>query len=220
VEGEAVSADVLGGLRVAVALAALVVAGVVAVAAEDARRWDDRLRTDDLRFVAQPSGGARWRESKWLGAAAVRSTLGIDDDLRFRRVVSAFRVERADAGSSGDAIAKLQLRAQLEGALRAIQRNDPDPLRRARAANMIGILSFESAVTGRSGEQSLLDQTLAQFRNAVRIDPREEEPKYNLELLLHLLARGDLRSTGGRGGEGGPESEAGGAGTTDPGRGY
>lgn len=213
------NADLRGALRVAAATAVLVVAGVVALAAEDARRWDDRVRADDLRFSAQPSGAA-WREPEWLGAAAVRSILGIDDDLRFRRVVSAFRVERADAGSSGDAIAKLQRRAQLEGALRGIQRNDPDPLRRARAANMIGILTFDAAVTGRSGEQSLLDQTLAQFRNAVRIDPREEEPKYNLELLLHLLARGDLRSTGGRGGEGGPESEAGGAGTTDPGRGY
>jgi hypothetical protein len=219
VEGQPVSADLRGALRVAAALAVLVVGGFVALAAEDARRWDDRLRTDDLRFHAQPSAGA-WRQPEWVGAAAVRSILGIDDDLQFRRVVSAFRVERADAGSSGDAIAKLQRRAQLEGALRGIQRNDPDPIRRARAANMIGILSFDSAVTGRSGEQSLLDQTLAQFRNAVRIDPREEEPKYNLELLLHLLARGDLRSTGGRGGEGGPESEAGGAGTTDPGRGY
>lgn len=213
------SADLRGALRVAAALAVLVAAGVVAVAAEDARRWDDRVRTDDLRFRAQ-SSGTTWREPDWLGAATVRSVLGIDDDLRFRRVISAFRAERADAGSSGDAIAKLQQRAQLEAALRAIQRNDPDPLRRARAANMIGVLSFDSAVTGRSGEQSLLDQTLAQFRNAVRIDPREEEPKYNLELLLHLLARGDLRSAGGRGGDGGPESEAGGAGTTDPGRGY
>jgi hypothetical protein len=213
------NADLRGASRVAAAIAVLVAAGVVALAAEDARRWDDRVRADDLRFSSQPSGAA-WREPQWLGAATVRSILGIDDDLRFRRVVSAFRVERADAGSSGDAIAKLQRRAQLEGALRGIQRNDPDPLRRARAANMIGILTFDSAVTGRSGEQSLLDQTLAQFRNAVRIDPREEEPKYNLELLLHLLARGDLRSTGGRGGEGGPESEAGGAGTTDPGRGY
>jgi hypothetical protein len=215
-----VSARVRGALRVAAAVAVLAVAGVVALAAEDARRWNDRIRTDDLRFRAQPRGGATWREPEWLGAAAVRSILGIDDDLRFRRVVAAFRVERADAGSSGDAIAKLQRRAQLESALRATQRNDPDPLRRARAANMIGILSFDAAVSGRSGEQSLLDQTLAQFRNAVRIEPREEEPKYNLELLLHLLARGDLRSTGGRGGEGGPESEAGGAGTTDPGRGY
>ena len=213
------SADLRGALRVAAALAVLVAAGVVAVAAEDARRWDDRVRTGDLRFRAQPSG-TTWSEPEWLGAAAVRSVLGIDDDLRFRRVSSAFRAERADAGSSGDAIAELQQRAQLEAALRAIQRNDPDPLRRARAANMIGILSFDSAVTGRSGEQTLLDQTLAQFRNAVRIDPREEEPKYNLELLLHLLARGDLRSAGGRGGDGGPESEAGGAGTTDPGRGY
>jgi hypothetical protein len=215
-----VSARVRGALRVAAAVAVLAVAGVVALAAEDARRWNDRIRTDDLRFRAQPRGGATWREPEWLGAAAVRSILGIDDDLRFRRVVAAFRVERADAGSSGDAIAKLQRRAQLESALRATQRNDPDPLRRARAANMIGILSFDAAVTGRSGEQSLLDQTLDQFRNAVRIDPREEESKYNLELLLHLLARGDLRSAGGRGGEGGPESEAGGAGTTDPGRGY
>lgn len=213
------SADLRGALRVAAALAVLVAACVVALAAEDARRWEDRLRTDDLRFSAQPGAGA-WRQPEWVGASAVRSTLGIDDDLRFRRVVSAFRVERADAGSSGNAIAKLQRRALLEGALRGIQRNDPDPLRRARAANMIGILTFDAAVTGRSGEQSLFDQALAQFRNSVRIDPREEEPKYNLELLLHLLARGDLRSTGESGGEGGPESEAGGAGTTDPGRGY
>lgn len=214
------SADARGALRVAAALAALAVAGVVALAAEDARRWEERIRTDDVRFRAQPRGGATWRQSDWAGAAGVRSVLGIDDDLRFRRVVAAFRVERADLGSSGDAIARLQRRAQLESALRAIQRNDREPLRRARAANMIGILSFDSAVTGRSGEQSLLDQTLAQFRNAVRLDPREEAPKYNLELLLHLLARGDLRSAGGRGGDGGPESEAGGAGTTDPGHGY
>ena len=77
------------GLRIAAALGVLVVAGVVGLAAEDVRRWDDRLRTDDLRLRAQP-GGAAWQQPEWLGAAAVRSILGIDDDLGFRRVVSGF----------------------------------------------------------------------------------------------------------------------------------
>lgn len=214
------SRSVVSALRVAAAVAALAVAGVLAVAAEDARRWPDRVRLDDLRFRADPVRGAEWRESRWLGAPAVRSLLGIRDDLEFRRVVAAFHAEREGANRSGDALAELQKRAQLETALRSIERIDPDLLRRARAANMLGILSFDAAISSRGGERALLNQTLAEFRTAVQIDPREEEPKYNLELLLALLARGDVRSTGGRGGEGGPESEAGGAGLTDPGHGY
>jgi len=54
-------------LRIAAALVALVFAGIVALAAEDARRWEQRVRTDDLRFRAQPSGGATWREPEGPG---------------------------------------------------------------------------------------------------------------------------------------------------------
>ncbi len=219
-EGPRVSAGLLSALRIAAAVAALGAAGVVAVAAEDARLWPERIRLDDLRFRADPIRGGEWRESTWAGAAAVRSVLGIRDDLEFRRVVAAFHAEREDQSQSGDSLGRLQQRAQLESVLRSIQRSDPDRQRRARASNMLAVLSFDAAIASRTGESALLDQTLAEFRSAVLVDPREEEAKYNLELLLHLLAQGDLRSTAGRGGEGGPESESGGAGTTDPGRGY
>ena len=213
------SAGVVSALRIAAALAALVVAGVVAVAAEDARRWPENLRLDDVRFRAAPER-ADWGESKWLGADAVRSILALDDDLEFRRVVAAFHRQREGGVTDTDAVARLQAQAQLETALRAIEREDSSQQRRARAANMLGVLSFDAAISTPRGAQSLLDQTVGEFRAAIRIDPREEEAKFNLELLLELIARGDLRSTAGRGGVGGQESEAGGAGLTDPGRGY
>lgn len=207
-------------LRVTAALAALAVAAVLAVGAEDARRWPDSVRLDDVRSRAAPER-AEWRESDWAGAEAVRSLLAIEDDLEFRRLVSAFHRQREGArGRSDDALARLQAQAQLETALRATERSAADPLRRARAANMLGVLSFEAAMSSPRGTQALLDQALGEFRNAIRIDPREEEAKYNLELVLALIERGDVRSTSERGGEGGQESEAGGAGLTDPGRGY
>jgi hypothetical protein len=205
-------------LRVTAALAALAAAALLAVAAEDARRWPDSVRLDDVRFRAAPDR-AEWRESDWAGAEAVRSLLAIDDDLEFRRLVAAFHRQR-EGGRSNDALARLQAQAQLETALRATERGDPDPLRRARAANMLGVLSFEAAISSPRGAQALLDQTLGEFRNAIRVDPREEEAKYNLELVLALIERGDVRSTSERGGVGGQESEAGGAGLTDPGHGY
>jgi hypothetical protein len=212
------SPGVASALRIAAALAALVVAAVVAVAAEDARRWPENLRLDDVRFRAAPER-ADWGESQWFGADAVRSLLGLDDDLEFRRLVAAFHRQR-EGVTETDAVARLQAQAQLETALRAIERGDSSTQRRARAANMLGVLSFDAAISTPRGAQSLLDQTVGEFRTAIRIDPREEEAKFNLELLLELVARGDLRSTAGRGGVGGQESEAGGAGLTDPGHGY
>jgi hypothetical protein len=212
------SAGVASALRIVAAVVALGAAAIIAVAAEDARRWPANLRFDDVRFRAAPQR-ADWGESKWFGASAVRSLLAIEDDLEFRRVVAAFHRQREGATAT-DSVARLQAQAQLETALRAIERGDPDLQRRARAANMLGVLSFDAAISTPRGAQSLLDQSVGDFRASIRIDPREEEAKFNLELVLALIARGDLRSTAGRGGFGGEESEAGGAGLTDPGHGY
>lgn len=205
--------------RFAVLVAGIVLlclAGALAFAAEDARSWPQRLREGDVRYRAVPAAGDPWREP----SRSVRALLGVNDDLRFRRGLWAYRVSEQRVRAAQQEFGGAELRAQVETLLGGLAANDDDPVRRSSAATMLGVLAYGEYVRNTRGGSVFLQRSLRSFREAIQLDPANDDAKFDLELLLELVAS-SLNDTGDAAtGQGGPETDVGGAGITRPGEGY
>lgn len=204
--------------RVAALAAGLVLLGLAvltAAAAEAARTWPDGLREGDVRYRAVPLVGDPWPESP----RAVRELLAVNDDLRFRRALWAYRVSEQRVRRSQEEFGGAELRAQTETLLGGLAASDPDPARRSSAATILGVLAYGESVRSSQGGDVFLQRSLRSFREAIQLDPSNDEAKFDLELLLDLASSANA-SGGSAGGPGGPETDVGGAGTTRPGEGY
>jgi hypothetical protein len=163
-----------------------VASAVLVVFALDVLRWDRQLGRQDLGFRAAP-GQARLSEpSALLPFDIAKKTLAADDDLLFRRQLQAFA--RIRPGAVADAQRFEQLRGETQLALARLSRVDPDPRRRSRAANMIGVLALDPqrAPTVQEDFARLVVGAIDAFRSAVEIDPANADAKRNLELALRL----------------------------------
>ena len=195
----------------------LAAAAVAAAAAADARSWPGRLRVGDVRYRAAPAAATDpWDD----GAGPVRGVLGVDDDLRFRRAVWAYRVAQRRVRESEEALGGTEARAQVESLLGGLAESDADPRRRSSAATMLGVLGYEEYARNSRGGGVFLQRSLRAFREAIQLDPTNDEAKFDLELLLELVASGPGEAGGSSGGKGGPDTDAGGPGTIRRGGGY
>jgi hypothetical protein len=107
-------------------------------------------------------------------------------------------------------------RARAQDALLRVAASDV-PQRSAQARTLLGILTFGSSASG--GEQDQVEGAIADFTDAVRTDPANDDAKFDLELLLRLSAAHGTRpgqGVGGGFGRGGRHGAGGGS----PGRGY
>jgi hypothetical protein len=207
--------------RLALPVAAL--AALVAVAlglfARDVRRWQDTVRRDDVAFLVQPLDPALWHGPDSASGRAARKLLGIDDDLRFRDAerlfvrghvpVTTFEREKARLGARGSAAALLD----------AVSSGDPSAWRRARAATLLGLLTFEDAQGDAENGAALVRRAVGLFEDAAREDPRADDAKFDLELLLTLLREQERQGRE----PGGDQGDAGGgvgAGVSGIGGGY
>jgi hypothetical protein len=85
--------------------------------------------------------------------------------------------------------------------------------------NLLGILAFADSQPHGAGRPAPIERSVADFQAAVRLDPENEDAKFNLEWLLRrLVARGTR--PGGTAGEGGPATGRRGAAGGVPGKGY
>lgn len=194
----------------------LCLAGALAYFAEDARSWPERLREGDVRYRAVPAAGDPWREP----SRTVRAALGVDDDLRFRRGLWAYRVSEQRARAAQQEFGGAELRAQVETLLGGLAANDSDPARRSSAATMLGVLAYGEYVRNARGGSVFLQRSLRSFREAIQLDPSNDDAKFDLELLLELVASSKSDIGQAATGQGGPETDVGGAGITRPGEGY
>ena len=64
---------------------------------------------------------------------------------------------------------------------------DTEPWRRARAANLLGILLVEDAKEGRELAPALSRQAVRAFSTGARQAEGADEPRFNLEILLTQL---------------------------------
>ena len=205
------------GARILFAIALLVAAVVLALLASDLLRWRNAIRSGDLQF-SRGTADARWNAAAVLPFDPARALLGIGDQLQFRRAAQSFETIQAAGRGYDNGVSETHARGELEARLTELARSS-DRLRTSEADNLLGILAFaDSKQTGPSAPAPV-EQSVSDFQAAVRLDPGNEEAKFNLELLLRqLVAKGSRR--GSNNGPGGPARGHRGAGGGLPGRGY
>jgi hypothetical protein len=203
--------------RLALAVAALVLAVFPAVLAADVQAWRETLRDDDVRYLAEERPPPGWSTSTRLPARLSRGLLAVGDDVELRRAVTAFRTARRATEGFGTRFVRQRLRENAEIALGDVVNHQGGP-QASQAADLLGVLEFVDATSGPRAATPV-ERSLGSFRNAVRLDPGNVAAKYNLELLLRLLeARGERIGPNPQPGPRASGQRGAGAGT--PGRGY
>ncbi len=208
-----------GRLAVPLAVVALMLAAGLALLARDVRRWQQTMASDDVRFVVAPVERALWSGPSGVDGRLARRLLGVDDDVRFRRAERLFVRGHVPASTFALETSRLAALGGARELLEEVAAADASPGRRARAANLLGLVLFEDAQSDREHGPALVRQALARFRDAARADPSADEARFNLELVLSLLRQGQRQGRA----PGGTQASGGGgvgAGLIAPGGGY
>jgi hypothetical protein len=203
-------------ILVGAAAVCLVLAAFAAMAARDAGEWQTAFRRGDVEAAATGrNASASWSVEELVPFGLTRGILGVNDDLAFRRGVALFRRARTGIPSFDTGLRGTALRVQAEATLARAIRADKDATRAAAAENLLGILVVVDS-TLPSGTSTPIERAIFQFRDAIHLDPSNEDAKKNLELIYQLTAppntlSGTLRREG--------RSHSG-ASATSPGHGY
>ena len=174
-------------VRTLAAAATFALAAVLALLANDIRRWDGALREGDARFVAGAGAEDLWRADTLLPSGAGRRLLGLDDDLAYRAAVRMFRLGRTREPAFGRDLLPAY-RVDAETQLEEIARSGADRGRRSQALNLIGVLTLARARSDPARSAGIVRESISTFRAAIEVDPRNTDAKANLELLLRLRA--------------------------------
>ena len=167
--------------------ALLLLALVLAGTAHQVAAWHNVMVEDDVRFVTAPGTPHLWAAPDGPGAGRAKDLLGLGDDLRFRMAERLYVRGHQNATSFVQEKARLSARAAAVDLLEDTVALDPASWRRARAANLLGILLFEDSRAGQEVSQDLSRQALRAFATGTREDQGAEDARFNLELLLTLL---------------------------------
>ncbi len=188
-----------------------------ALLAADLRSWQTALRAGDSTFANDPAA-ASWEASTSFPFDPAFRLLGLSDQIALRRAAQQF-VQVAAAGNGLDnGFSESQARGALEEVLTKLGAG-PDAGRDSAAENLLGILAFLDTKQHGPNAPAPVERSVADFQSAARLDPGNDDAKFNLELLLRdLLARG-VRP-GSNGSSTGPAKGHKGAGGGQPGRGY
>jgi hypothetical protein len=190
---------------------------VLLVLALDIARLRSTLADDDLRYRAAPAERL-WQADEVLPGAAGR-LLGVRDDILFRRALRGVRLSHPEMPGFSDpsyVVHRNEATAWLTDVIHA----DHDAARTSRAANLLGVLSFADAIADYTNRGKLLESAAGRFRQAIALDPGNEEAKYNLELTLSRSKGLELTEAGGGNAPSPGGKGAKGAGAGDPGSGY
>ena len=203
--------------RIAAAVALLALAAVLACLAADVLGWREAVRSGDREFSGH-AAAATWSASTVLPWDPAHDLLGLGVPLRFRAAAQGFAAARAARQGYDNGLSESRTRGELEAEL-ALLGQSRDHVIASESDNMLGILAFADASQSGPIAPAPVDQSVADFQAAVRLDPTNADAKFNLELLLRqLLARG-VRP-GSNSSAGGPAKGHHGAGGGLPGRGY
>jgi hypothetical protein len=199
-------------LIVAALLVALAVLAILLAA--DVRSSHSALASGDTLYAQSP-GHASWTPRTRLGGLAA-DLLGTRDDLAVRRALQLYAIAAATHLRLDNATEVQTARAAAQDALTKVAANG-DATRSSEARTLLGILTFRSSATGAASDQ--VDAAVAAFTDAVRADGRNDEAKFDLELVLKLSAAHGTRPGQGVGGGFGRGARRGAGGGT-PGQGY
>jgi hypothetical protein len=218
----------------AVVVSFLACIGIVsAIAARDVLAWRGQTARADVAIASHSPDLGVWRPHTWLPAGVSEWLAGTGDDVEFGQTLQHFQVFRGDQqwglfvanGANGDPSAfahrTLEL-AALEFKFDQLARSSRSAELRSRARQLNGILLFQHLILQGGDAKTTLERTIADFTEAVRLDPENATAKYDLEGLLYLykpLSNGvppplknRQSTTGPNAGGGGSPGSGGGAG--------
>jgi len=201
------------------ALACFLAAVFFVLLAADLRSWSGALRDGDVRYTVAPEDESLWDADERLPVGLARLLAAVDDDVEFREAVRALRLARLEDGTVSDPELALR-RNEALARLEAIATGEGDPVRRSRAAGLLGVLGIARLASETQDRIAILESTITSLQYAITLDPDNADAKFNLELTLQR-GRG-TQLTEGAGGTNPSPGGAGsqGAGAGDPGSGY
>jgi hypothetical protein len=182
-------------LRAGGAVVCIAVAVVLVLLAVDARAWSSRLPADDLRFRHDPSTHKLWRPRELSPFRVDDSLLGLGDDLAYRRALRAFRMGRPLEPIFSTQATTHRVQAQI--ALTHVLESTRDPARGTQAANLLGVLGFAMATQDVGQRATFLNNAVTAFREAIAIDPTNDDALFNLEYALDQLKGSGEQQAGG-----------------------
>lgn len=204
---------------IAGALVCMALAAGLALLAADIARYRDALPAGDVRYRVSPSDDDLWSTSELIPFGAATKLLDVQDDVDFRRAVRAMRLARLDDETVSDPELAL-LRSEAQARLEAIASGADDPLRRSRAANLLGALGLARLPSETQDRAALVQSITSNLRLAIELDPTNDEAKYNLEVALQRSSGIELSEGAGGANPAPGGSGVEGAGAGDPGSGY
>jgi hypothetical protein len=179
-------------LRLAAIAVLAAVAVIASLLAADVRAWPVALGRGDSVYAISPAR-AEWTPTTRLGDHS-KTLLGTAEDVSARLALQRYRHVAGHQQQLNDALGVQTQRAAAIGTLSG-PANSADRQIAAQARTLLGILAFDEAAQG--GGVSQTDTAIADFSDAVRIDPGDTAAKFDLELLLRLgAAHGHKRGTG------------------------
>ena len=205
-------------LTVAAVAGCLVLGTLLLVLALDVARLRSALPADDVRYLGQPEQRL-WEPDEIVPGGLARTMLAVDDDIRFRQAVRGVRLSHPEMPGFSDPSYVVH-RNEATAWLTDIVQQDDDPKRQSSAANLLGVLTFADAVADYTNRGRLLEGATGRFRQAINLDPANDEAKHNLELTLSRSRGLELSEAGGGNAPSPGGKGAKGAGAGDPGSGY
>jgi hypothetical protein len=183
------------GLPAAVVVACVLGALVSFSLAHDVLSLRATIARDDVRYRAAPSE-VLWSPRQLVPGGVARTLMGVDDDLLYRRALRATRLSHPEQPGFSDASYVVN-RNEATAWLTDIVLHDSSATRRSAAANLLGVLSFADAIGDYSNRGRLLASAAGRFRQAIALDPANDDAKLNLELTLSRAKGLELSESGG-----------------------
>lgn len=174
-------------VTIAGALLAALAAVVLVVAAVDVQRVQHRLAEDDVRFATNPVDEHLWQAKTTLPGSVADDVLGTGDDIRYRRVLRAFFLARPRINPFQ--LPRLELaRGEAQVQLTDLISVEQNSRRLSQEKTLLGALALAVAPRQEPEQRFASFQSAAvYFTEAIRLDPQNEDAKYNLEGTLELL---------------------------------
>lgn len=168
----------------AVAVLAIPVALALAVVAVDVLRTPGELKADDARFESAPMRQRNLWKVGFLPGLASERLLGLEDDVFHRQILGLYlRVEPGVVDYEGfPELESRRAKAQYE--VTRLSREEPDPKRRSRLLTMYGVITLDLKVPTEVDHKDNIRRAVSAFRNAIELDPANDDAKTNLEAVL------------------------------------
>jgi len=182
-------------LRAGAAAVCIGAAVMLVLLALDARAWSSRLPADDLRYRRDASASKLWSPHELSPFGIDRMVLGLGDDIAYRRALREFRIGRPLEPVFTTAATTHRVQAQI--ALTDVMATPGQATRASQAANLLGVLGFAMATQDTAQRETFLNNAITAFRQAIALDPGNDDALFNLEYALDQLKGSGEQQAGG-----------------------